>query len=912
MDKFEYELKVEQIEKLIKREDYDTAKKIADTMEWKKEKDAKLLRKVAELYYSAEEYAQALKILSYAYSVSSRGALILERMCEIAIISGKLDNAEEFCEEYRNIKGEDAEYYMFMLQIAEARGADINTQIKYLEKYCKLELDEEAMYRLAYLYDMAGMQDKCVSMCDFLIDFFCFGEAVDQAIELKKKYTDLDPYQEKKVSEMEAYERDYDEYLEKTEEAEDRRRREREQMARAYDEQAMADHEEELGKVVSEIVTENESENLEVKPEDLEVDEILAEQKAALSDNASELIGDAALDAAVAAEIASESTKGENAELELDDLEKLLMDELQSEIEASKEKTEEVVVENVEAAETVEEVAEDTAEEVTDTVEEAVEAAEEAAEEVTEDAVETVEVAEEVTEEAVEEAVVENVETAETVEEVTEEVAETAEVVEEAAEVAEEVTDETAEEVTDTVEEAVEAAEEVTEDAVEKVEVAEEVAAETVEEVTEEVAETAETVEEAVEEVTEEAAETAEAVEEAVEEVTEEVAETAEAVEEAAEVAEEVTEETAEEVTDTVEETVEVAEEVTEETVEDVTEEVAETAETVEEVAEVEVGSIEIAEDDSIKRDMIDATSEAVEQIAGDSNVEVAEVDEATEESEGDEAFMQEIEKTLAQATEDMANDVEIAIGDGDVKSDADENVEEAKLDMENTVVEAPERKKKRHSKSDLSALELDAPRGNFVVYADDAASGATFACELIRREDDECRPASIAKIGAQALNKVGFKSVEYQLAGDILLITDANTLESKTLDGMYSWLRKSSDNHVALVDTQKNIEVLSKRRPKMMKNITNAYSYESKSAAQWMDIVEAYVESRDFVLADDAKKLVSEYLDDNIDNGRLVMGADLKDALDTAMDHGEKHFLLGGAKLNEEGQRILRDKHFA
>ena len=47
MDKYEYRLKAEQIEKLVKKKDYQTAVKISDTIDWRRVKNLNMLYIVA-------------------------------------------------------------------------------------------------------------------------------------------------------------------------------------------------------------------------------------------------------------------------------------------------------------------------------------------------------------------------------------------------------------------------------------------------------------------------------------------------------------------------------------------------------------------------------------------------------------------------------------------------------------------------------------------------------------------------------------------------------------------------------------------------------------------------------------------------------------------------------------------------
>ena len=50
MDKYEFNIKVEQIKKMVSRGDYETAMKIADTIDWHRVRNASLLSMIAEIY----------------------------------------------------------------------------------------------------------------------------------------------------------------------------------------------------------------------------------------------------------------------------------------------------------------------------------------------------------------------------------------------------------------------------------------------------------------------------------------------------------------------------------------------------------------------------------------------------------------------------------------------------------------------------------------------------------------------------------------------------------------------------------------------------------------------------------------------------------------------------------------------
>ena len=67
MDKYEFNIKVEQIKKMVSRGDYETAMKIADTIDWRRVRNVNILSMVATIYEKNEEYQEAKDILLLAF-----------------------------------------------------------------------------------------------------------------------------------------------------------------------------------------------------------------------------------------------------------------------------------------------------------------------------------------------------------------------------------------------------------------------------------------------------------------------------------------------------------------------------------------------------------------------------------------------------------------------------------------------------------------------------------------------------------------------------------------------------------------------------------------------------------------------------------------------------------------------------
>ena len=54
MDKYEYKVKLAQIEKLVAKQDFVTAAKIADGIDWRKVKSVTTLNMIADIYEANE------------------------------------------------------------------------------------------------------------------------------------------------------------------------------------------------------------------------------------------------------------------------------------------------------------------------------------------------------------------------------------------------------------------------------------------------------------------------------------------------------------------------------------------------------------------------------------------------------------------------------------------------------------------------------------------------------------------------------------------------------------------------------------------------------------------------------------------------------------------------------------------
>lgn len=204
MDKYEYNLKLDQIKALSAEEGYMSAAEIADSINWNKIKNVNTLVKIGEIYEKAERYQDARDILLMAYDRSPIGRMIIYRLAEVAIKMGDYDAATEYYDEFVEIAPHDDMKYVLRYAIKKGQGASFDELITILEEYKDEEYTEEWAYELAYLCHKAGKADKCIDACDELILWFGDGPYVERALELKMLYQPLTKAQEEKYRRFKA------------------------------------------------------------------------------------------------------------------------------------------------------------------------------------------------------------------------------------------------------------------------------------------------------------------------------------------------------------------------------------------------------------------------------------------------------------------------------------------------------------------------------------------------------------------------------------------------------------------------------------------------------------------------------------------------------------------------------------
>ena len=197
MDKYEYKVRTDEMKQLIKEGEFAEAMEIADSIDWRRVKNTKMLCIVSDIYKINHKFEESKEILLLAYEKNPTSRLIVYSLCELCIKMDEVVEANEYLKEFIRLAPKDNGRYILKYKMLEAQDVSLEERISVLEEYKNREpLSEKWAYELAYLYDRVGLVTRCIEECDQLFLWFREGKYVLKALELKQIHTPLSSEQQ--------------------------------------------------------------------------------------------------------------------------------------------------------------------------------------------------------------------------------------------------------------------------------------------------------------------------------------------------------------------------------------------------------------------------------------------------------------------------------------------------------------------------------------------------------------------------------------------------------------------------------------------------------------------------------------------------------------------------------------------
>ena len=140
MDKYEFNIKVDQIKKLAAKKSFQEAAAIAKEMNWQKVKDWSTLATVINVQEAAGDYLEARDMAILAYNRNLGGRKLVYKLAELLIKLEDFETAEELYEEYEKMSPHDVNRFLLYFDLRKAQNASDNELVEILEDYKSMKL----------------------------------------------------------------------------------------------------------------------------------------------------------------------------------------------------------------------------------------------------------------------------------------------------------------------------------------------------------------------------------------------------------------------------------------------------------------------------------------------------------------------------------------------------------------------------------------------------------------------------------------------------------------------------------------------------------------------------------------------------------------------------------------------------
>ena len=179
MDKYEFRISLQEINKLITEQRFDEASSIADTIDWTRVKSAETLCKISDVYKINGEYEKSRSVLALANTRDPRSADIIYSLCELTIylygrdgLQSDLTSALSLLTNYQALQPENPKRLILQYKFYNVSSVSLREKIDVLERLKEEKYSARWGYELASLRHEAGDDEAAVSECRSVINNF--------------------------------------------------------------------------------------------------------------------------------------------------------------------------------------------------------------------------------------------------------------------------------------------------------------------------------------------------------------------------------------------------------------------------------------------------------------------------------------------------------------------------------------------------------------------------------------------------------------------------------------------------------------------------------------------------------------------------------------------------------------------
>ena len=215
MDKYEFNLSLKEIKRLVAARRFPEAADIADTIDWNRVRTPETLCLVSDIYKYIKECEKSREILMLANARRPGDPNIIYSLCELTIylygqnsLQSDLALALQLLTEYQNMEPSNPKRLILQYKMYQVSPVSNAEKISVLEQLADEAYSAKWAYELAELYHEAGQDDKAAAECRNIMRNFD-GRYADAAADLLTELPEPEPVVKEEVREEEEDTSDY-------------------------------------------------------------------------------------------------------------------------------------------------------------------------------------------------------------------------------------------------------------------------------------------------------------------------------------------------------------------------------------------------------------------------------------------------------------------------------------------------------------------------------------------------------------------------------------------------------------------------------------------------------------------------------------------------------------------------------
>lgn len=177
MDKYEYRIRLQEINSLISAQNFRDAAGVADGIDWQRVKSAETLCKVSDVYKINKEYAKSRRLLVLADQRDPQNPEIIYSLCELTLflygrdgLQSDLTSALALMQNFNTLAPNSYKRLILQYKMYQVSPVSADEKIDVLSRLREEHAEPKWVYELAVQLHAAGRDEEAIATCRDLSD----------------------------------------------------------------------------------------------------------------------------------------------------------------------------------------------------------------------------------------------------------------------------------------------------------------------------------------------------------------------------------------------------------------------------------------------------------------------------------------------------------------------------------------------------------------------------------------------------------------------------------------------------------------------------------------------------------------------------------------------------------------------